>query len=83
MDDRTREEHIAMMHDPNSWPQWPFLPLTKSEGLNDPNFELGLLVGDRGPTVHLTNLYAMDLDACEKRQFPSYENIYDSGWRVN
>ena len=79
---KTREEHLAMMAEPDRWPRWPYLPLTRGA-------ELGLMTAiiSHRTTVFLQNLFMLPERAADfldgpKIVYASFEEIVQDGWIV-
>ena len=73
------------MEKPATWLIPEYLPVIR------PGRELwpdcGILVRGCGPAVFKVNLYERDLErklkACEREEFPTYEELRRAGWEVN
>jgi hypothetical protein len=74
------EEDVAMIKNPDRWPKWPFLPMTR-----EPN-GVGLLRQEgQGYVVILANLFTT-LEAKLKAnsiKYASAEAVVADGWRVD
>jgi hypothetical protein len=96
MSGHTREEHIAMMGNPNKWPHTTILPLVNrkrprgADGFPVQGFlhqpDMRVSVGPPEPTVYLGNMLhaaeaVLKADAIE--QYGSLEEVADDGWEVD
>jgi hypothetical protein len=82
----TRSEELAMMSEPDRWPQWPLLPI-KLLGHAFEEEGTGLLFADKQPIIYLINLWAVkdqeQLRNAKQLKFTSFESILDAGWVVD
>lgn len=78
---------IRMMEDPDSWPAWPLLPLTRR--VPDEEFECAFLVDQPGSEAkHLFKATIFEVkevmaDKTKQERFESFEDIYRAGYRVD
>lgn len=79
MPEKSKDEEIAMMQDPENWPRWPVLPLTNG-GLTG---ELAVLVDGYTTRVYHANMFQRITTDTKFTTYESYEAIYDDGWRVD
>jgi hypothetical protein len=92
--DALRRRNLVFLHNPYFWPLWPLLPLVRR---TPPGVEtLGVLVDVKGffgrdedPWhVFLDNVLRIpmtlsELAASPGESFPSAEELFASGWRVD
>lgn len=92
----TREEELAMMSQPNRWPQWPLLPV-KNPGMRDRGLPVvGIMIEQEHevlahasyvkPIVYNVNLYSFkrsELASYEKWEYPTLQDVVDAGWVVD
>lgn len=83
------QEGVKGMQIPDSWPNYPLLPVKKynegSTGLDA--MECGVLVAGKGPTVFLANMWSLtsmsDLEGVKTKAYPSFEALQEDGWIVD
>jgi hypothetical protein len=74
-------DHVAFMRDPYLWPNL-VLPVKRSAGGGFP--ALGVMFGD-GPNVVKRSMFELKepIKEDEVLHYPTFEAIYESGWRVD
>jgi hypothetical protein len=94
MSGHTREEHIAMMGDPNRWPHTTVLPLVnrkrprEADGFPVQGFlyqpDMRVSVEPPEPTVYVGNI-VFDLGKSDlpTEQYGSLAEVVDDGWEVD
>jgi hypothetical protein len=78
-DKLTREQALEYMYNLMKWKQ-KRLPLIR---VTDQGRECAHLRVFEGPLVHLINMWAPDDQPHEVRQYPTFEEVYDDGWRID
>lgn len=79
------EATLRMVPNPNTWPNWPVLPLKKR--MPDYELELGYIFEDGGKTykIYKGNVFAADPGKTDPiiAEFNSVEDMVLAGWIVD
>jgi len=86
--ERTEQDHLTMMLNPDRWPRWPALALKRDRPDADGfPYQLAVLLatGDPGAPIFLTdtNLFNIPPDAIEKAPRVSPADLIRDGWIVD
>ena len=84
----SKASFLAMVQDPNRWPGWPTLPMTKlAPGVIKIDREVGFIIEnpERKHTVFKGNIFMMpkDISTLPMEKFESFESMYEAGWMVD
>ena len=73
---------LEFMQDPDSWSQWPRLPL-KRRPASGVGWEAAYLI-DTGPiiTIYFGNMWLNERPSASQ-DFASYQEILDAGWVID
>ena len=80
-----QQRDIDMMRDPDRWPQWPVLPVKRTDLTKDPAREVGIIGDGGGPTIHLRNLFASStqIKDAKRMEYLDFTELVQDGWGVD
>ncbi len=76
------KEDLDLIHHPDKWSNWPFLPLKRTVA-NPAEPRIGLLAQGLGPTVIFGNIFMPVKAETPRKTYPSFQAILDDGWEVD
>ncbi len=82
---RATEEDRKFIDNPDTWLNWPFLPVKRyNEGEPGAFPTVGIIHVSNKTTVYLRNLFDLpDTARTEKKEYDNLDALFDDGWVVD
>ena len=78
-------DHLAMMKNPNNWPQWPILPIKRPDKQH--GMECAIMYAEGKPVIYFVNMWELSKETkwseLPKKIYESFESLLADGWVVD